>query len=81
MDYSVMEQQASIRRILLTTALVLLTLLDVSTIYGAIHWIVVGNEFASVGIPDIGAGLAAVQLPVIMILLWVTFRVWQTLRG
>lgn len=81
MDEGVMEQQASIRRIFLITALVLLVALDVSAIYGAVQLIVVGNEFASVGVANIGAGFAVAQIPVIMVLVWVTLRVVQALRS
>jgi hypothetical protein len=71
---------SSIRRIVLGTAFALLVLLDVSTLYRAVSWIALGSESGGLGLPNIGIGLAAVQLPVFLALLWATFKVWYALR-
>jgi hypothetical protein len=76
-----MDQGFSIRRVLLVVALVLLVLIDASAINGAVQQIIIGHEFEGLGVPNIGLGLAVVQIPVIAVLLWVTYRVFQSLRG
>jgi hypothetical protein len=71
---------SSPRRIALGVALTLLLWADVSTIYKALALIGLGNDFGALGMPNIGAGLAAITIPVVALLLWLTYRVWQALR-
>jgi hypothetical protein len=74
------DMDGSTRRIVLTVALVFLLWADASTIYQAITDIAYGEEFGALGMPNIGAGFAAILLPVICVLLWLTYRVWDALR-
>ncbi len=71
----------SMRRILLSVALVLLVLMDASIVYRAVQYIVVGREFQALGVGSIGAGLAVALVPILLVALWLTVLVWRGLRS
>ena len=68
------------RRVLLSTALVLLCLTDASVVYRMIRDISIGHEFNALGVRGLGTSLALLQLPLFVGFFWVTRAVWRALR-
>jgi len=69
------------RRVLLAVALVLLLWIDFGIVVGMVESLLVGRELSALGVPNIGAGFAAIQLLPLMVSGWLTYRVWDALRG
>jgi hypothetical protein len=76
-----MDRDISVRRVLLSVVLILLAWIDLGLIVSIATSLLAGNEFAALGMPNIAAGQAAIQLLPLMVFLWLTYRVWDALRG